>query len=248
MEHGFGVNQISSVIEMKIAFFGDSITQGFPGASYISALADKLPGHNLLNYGKGGDTVISLYRRLQKTSLENPFDFSVLWVGVNDIFVKTSWTFPILKTLRGQPWVKDHREFKACYKMLLEFIYGKSSRVITISPLFIGEDLNNIWNQELNDLGKIIEDITGELNQAAFIDLQAVFLPLLESKKVSPYVPKNVTKLLLSLFFRRSDWEIEEQAAKRKLHYTIDGVHLNADGAEIVADKIAKKIRGTSSA
>jgi lysophospholipase L1-like esterase len=52
-----------------------------------------------------------------------------------------------------------------------------------------------------------------------------------------------VTKLLLSLFFRKSVREIEEQAAKRKLHYTIDGVHLNAAGAEIVAEEIAKKIR-----
>lgn len=232
---------------MKIAFFGDSITEGFPGASYVSALANKLPEHNLFNYGKGGDTVISLYRRLQKTSLESPLDISVLWVGVNDVFVKTSWTFPILKTLRGQPWVKDHQEFKAYYKKLLEFIAGKSSRIITISPLFIGEDLNNIWNRKLNFLGEIIEEISGEFNQSTFIDLQKVFLPLLENKQVSPFVPKSVIKLLLSIFFRKSDHEIEEQAEKRKLNYTIDGVHLNAVGAEIVADEIAKKIRGDTS-
>lgn len=231
---------------MKIAFFGDSITQGFPGASYLTALAGKLPEHNLLNYGKGGDTVISLFRRLQKTSLESPFDFSVLWVGVNDVYVKTSWTFPILKTLRGQPWVKDHQEFKAYYKRLLEFLAGQSARVLTLSPLFIGEDLNNIWNRELYALGKIIEEVAREFNQSTFIDLQAVFLPLLESKKVSPYVPKSVTKLLLSLFFRKSVRKIEEQAAKRTLHYTIDGVHLNAAGAEIVSEKIAKKIEGDS--
>ena len=229
---------------MKIAFFGDSITQGFPGASYVSALADKLPEHNLLNYGKGGDTVISLFRRLRKISLGSPFDFSVLWVGVNDVYVKTSWTFPILKTLRGQPWVKDHKEFNAYYKRLLEFIAGKSVRLITISPLFIGEDLNNIWNQELNALGKIVKELTGAFKHSTFIDLQATFLPLLENKRISPYVPKSVIRLLLSLFFRKSVREIEEQAAKRKLHYTIDGVHLNAAGAEIVSEKIAKIIRG----
>jgi lysophospholipase L1-like esterase len=232
---------------MKIALFGDSITQGFPGASYVSALANKLPEHNLFNYGKGGDTVISLYRRLKTTSLESPFDISVLWVGVNDVYVKTSWRFPILKKLRGQPWIKDHHEFKAYYKKLLEFITGKSSRIITISPLFIGEDLSNIWNRELNDLGKIIEEVTGEFKHSAFIDLQTVFFPHLERKIVSPYVPKSVTKLILTLFFRRSYREIKEQAEKRKLHYTIDGVHLNAAGAEIVADEIAKKISGDSS-
>lgn len=228
---------------MKIAFFGDSLTEGFPGASYISILGKKLPGHNLYNYGKGGDTVISLYRRLQNTPLESPFDISVLWVGVNDIFVKTSWAFPILKNLRGQPWVKDQPEFKANYKKLMEYIIGKSSHIITISPLFIGEDLNSIWNQKLNDLSKIIEAITREFKQSTFIDLQAVFSPLLENKKISPFIPKSVTKLLLSLFFRRSDRKTEGLTAKRKLHYTIDGVHLNDTGAEIVADEIAQKIR-----
>jgi lysophospholipase L1-like esterase len=228
---------------MKIAFFGDSITQGFPGASYVSALANKLPNHNLFNYGKGGDTVISLYQRLKTTSLESPFDFSVLWVGVNDVFVKTSWTFPILKKLRGQPWVKDYKEFEDTYKKLMEFVTGKSSKVITLSPLFIGEDLNNIWNRKLNDISKIIEEICREFKQAAFIDLQQVFSLFLESKAVSPYVPNSITKLLFSLSFPRSKRKIAEEAEKRKFHYTIDGVHLNDAGAEIVADEIAKKIR-----
>lgn len=228
---------------MKIAFFGDSITEGFPGASYVSILEQKLTDHNLINYGKGGDTVLSLYQRLQTLSLESPLDISVLWVGVNDVFVKTSWTFPILKRIRKQPWVKNHLEFKTCYKELLEYIAGISSSVITISPLFIGEDLNNIWNRELNELGKIIEEITGEFKQATFIDLQSVFSPLLKSKKVSPFVPKSVTKLLFSIFFHKSGREPEEQAEKRKLNFTIDGVHLNAAGAEIVADKIAKIIK-----
>jgi len=232
---------------MKIAFFGDSITEGFPGASYVSILEKKLSGHSLINYGKGGDTVISLYRKLQNTSLESPFDISILWVGVNDVFVKTSRTFPILKTLRKQPWVKSHNEFEKYYKKLVEFISGKSSHVLTISPLFIGEDLNNIWNRKLNDIGRIIEEITSDYKNTTFIDLQAVFSPLLKNKLVSPYLPKSVSKLFLSIFFRKSDREIEEQAIKRKLHYTIDGVHLNAAGAEIAANEVMKKIEENSS-
>lgn len=47
-----------------IAFFGDSLTEGSPGVSYFDILKDKLPNENLLNFGKGGDTVISLYKRI----------------------------------------------------------------------------------------------------------------------------------------------------------------------------------------
>jgi hypothetical protein len=49
---------------MNIALYGDSLTEGRAGVSYINLLQPLLPGHELLNYGRGGDTVISLYHRI----------------------------------------------------------------------------------------------------------------------------------------------------------------------------------------
>ncbi|MEJ2664475.1 MAG: hypothetical protein P8107_10610, partial [Spirochaetia bacterium] len=64
-----------------IAFFGDSLTEGFPGVSFFKLLKEKLPGHILKNFGKGGDTVIGLYRRIRKLNIAAPFDISFLWIG-----------------------------------------------------------------------------------------------------------------------------------------------------------------------
>ena len=64
---------MQEIIRNKIAFFGDSLTEGIPGASYFQILKDRLPNENLINFGKGGDTVISLYRRVREldTNLEH---------------------------------------------------------------------------------------------------------------------------------------------------------------------------------
>ncbi|MEE8605369.1 MAG: SGNH/GDSL hydrolase family protein, partial [Candidatus Aminicenantaceae bacterium] len=84
---------------MKIAFMGDSLTEGVVGASYFDILQDTLSQHELLNYGKGGDTVISLFRRLSRMGFESNMDIGFLWIGANDVFVKTRWSFPLTKRL-----------------------------------------------------------------------------------------------------------------------------------------------------
>ncbi len=56
-ENGHNDNNHSEA--RSIAFWGDSLTEGFPGASYFEILKQQLPEDKLINYGKGGDTVIA---------------------------------------------------------------------------------------------------------------------------------------------------------------------------------------------
>src|SRR5690554_2811517 len=41
---------------IKIAFYGDSLTAGIPGVSYFNILRQRLPEHELLNFGQPDDT------------------------------------------------------------------------------------------------------------------------------------------------------------------------------------------------
>ena len=77
---------------MDIIFFGDSLTEGVPGASYYKILKEKLPEHNLVNCGKGGDTVNSLYNRIKKMNISKKYDIAFIWIGTNDVFKKASTT------------------------------------------------------------------------------------------------------------------------------------------------------------
>lgn len=229
---------------MKIAFFGDSLTEGFPGVSFIDLLKNKFPHHELLNYGKGGDTVISLFKRMEKISFPTPFDIAFLWVGVNDVFVKTSWSYPIIKTLRRQPWAKDRETFGNCYRNLLHFLLPKAKRLFTVSPLLIGEDLNNPWNRELEELGRIIAKISNEYESCFHIDLREVFKSRIESKSVSPYIPKSFLRILKDVTAFKTPEAIAAEVSRRGLYLTLDGIHLNRDGAALVAESFALAIKG----
>jgi len=226
----------------KIAFIGDSLTEGTVGASYFDILDKKLPQHEMLNWGKGGDTVISLFRRLREKNFKPPLDIGFLWIGVNDVFVKTSWFFPLTKRLRGQPWAKNHTQFQEYYRYLLELLQDKITHTFTLPPLLIGEDIDNAWNKELTVLSKIIQDLSVKYPKVEFVDLREHFFPHLASKSISPYVPKSVFRAILDALFVKSPEKLGKKALERGLQFTIDGVHLNKAGAEKVAAVLLEKI------
>jgi lysophospholipase L1-like esterase len=106
----------------------------------------------------------------------------------------------------------------------------------------IGEDIDNAWNKELTVLSKIIQDLSFSFPNVEFVNLREHFIPQLASKKISPYVPKSVFRVILDALFVNNPEELEIKATERGLHYTIDGIHLNKAGAEKVADVLLEKI------
>jgi lysophospholipase L1-like esterase len=227
---------------LKIAFIGDSLTEGVVGASYFDLLDKKLPQHELSNYGKGGDTVISLFRRLHEIDFKSPIDIGFLWIGVNDVFVKTSWFFPMRKRLRGQPWAKSHKQFQEYYRSLLALLQDNITHIFTLPPLLIGEDLDNAWNKEVTVLSQIIHDLSVSYPNVEFVDLREHFIPQLTTKNISPYIPKSFFRVIFDALFVKTPEELEKKATEKGLHFTIDGVHLSKAGAEKVADVLLEKI------
>jgi lysophospholipase L1-like esterase len=225
---------------MNIAFFGDSLTEGFPGSSYFKKLQNKLPYHSLHNFGRGGDTVISLLRRLRKTSCRESFDIGFLWVGVNDAFVDISWTYPILKRMRGQRWAGNLEAFRQHYLALIDFLSARTKHLFTVSPLFIGEDLGNPWNTELGRQAQIIKKLAQDRNNTEYVDLRKKFLPLVQNLTVSPFIPKSALRILWDVLKSKGGKAKRGKKSPQGLHFTIDGVHLNEKGAEIVADVFFK--------
>ena len=83
---------------MRIAFLGDSLTEGAPGASFFRILRKRLgagehPGADeLLNLGRAGDCVADLYARVQHRGLEE-VDLAFVWIGTNDAAIGewSSW-------------------------------------------------------------------------------------------------------------------------------------------------------------
>lgn len=69
---------------MKIIFFGDSLTEGSYGGSYVAAIRERHPDHEIINAGVGGDTVVNLAERLDGAVIDHAPDGVFVMVGGND--------------------------------------------------------------------------------------------------------------------------------------------------------------------
>lgn len=227
---------------MRIAFYGDSITAGIPGVSYVDMLRKRLSDHTLINYGKGGDTVISLYRRIVAQNLLAPVDLIVLWIGVNDVFVNVSRAYPMIKRLAQEPWANTPEEFARYYHLILDQLCPQAKKVVTVSPLLIGEDIQNRWNRDIDRLSDVIRELSASRQNVEYLDLRATATSRLGSKPISPYIPKSVIRIVLDAAMLTTPEQIDQKSADRGLHLTLDGVHLNSAGAELAAEAFLKII------
>ena len=227
---------------MKITFYGDSLTEGVPGVSFLRILETVLPQHELINRGRGGDTVQSLYHRMVRDRLDEPAELAFLWVGVNDVFSKLTVSHSLFKRIRGQGPADNLDAFRDTYDQALRLLSRKTPRVVAVSPLILGEDLSNDWNRELAELCAVIESISSGYPNVQYCDLRTRFIQVLSGKPVSDYVPKHLTVIARDAVLLRSDDRIDVVAAHRGLHLTLDGVHLNHAGALLAAATFRESI------
>lgn len=226
---------------MEIGFFGDSLTEGRIGASYLDLLQKKIPHHRLLNVGRGGETVISLHDRIK--DMEVTWDMAVVWIGVNDILVHVKWYFSFLKKMQKQPWFKNLEEFRRYYERILDRVGEGGRKVLTVSPLMIGENRGNPWNRLLEGLAGEIRKVSSDRNNVHFVDLRKVFFNQLSDKQTSGYYLRSAGRVALDYIFHPSTGDFNKLSAERGLVYTLDGIHLNTSGAQLAADIIGNEIR-----
>lgn len=227
---------------MRILLLGDSITAGTLGASYVNILRERLPEHEILEHGKSGDTVVSLHTRLSRMSIDTRFDITVVFIGVNDVFVRLALSYRLLNILRRQGWSKTPEQFEASYRKIINHIIHFSERIIIIPPLFLGEKPENQWNRALSALSEKCLILSDEFDNVCFLDVRDRMVEELLSKTVSTYLPNRMRQMGKDKLNLTTKEKIDSIAVKRGLHFTIDGVHLNTRGAAVVADALQHTI------
>ena len=200
---------------MRIAFIGDSLTHGTPGSSFLAILRDRLPEHQLINLGRGNDTIVSLYRRTSHMRFGGaPFDMAFLWVGVNDLDREGSWSFRIANVLRRQPRSRDLDDFRAHYRMTLELLCRNANRIVAVSPLLKGENIHNRWNRELEIYAGAIASLASHYEQVEYLDLRGCFYARLASEHVTDYLLESPFGVGLDILILRNDAQVDRKAAQ----------------------------------
>ena len=157
----------------KVIFFGDSITQmGVDKGGYITLIdsISKAEGQGerfeWMGAGIGGNKVYDLYLRLQKDVLDKKPDVVVIYIGVNDVWHKSSFGTGT-----------DADKFEKFYQAIIDQIKATGARIILCTPAVIGErtDFSNPQDGDLNAYSTIIRRIATN-NQLSLVDLRKAFL------------------------------------------------------------------------
>ena len=158
--------------KIKVLFFGDSITQaGVNPGGYIMRIdsMSKQQGINKYEFigaGIGGNKVYDLYLRLDKDVLAKNPDVVIIYVGVNDVWHKSS-----------SGTGTDADKFEKFYQAIIDKLKEKNMKIILCTPAAIGEktDFSNSQDGDLNEYSKIIRKLATN-NALPIIDLRKSFL------------------------------------------------------------------------
>jgi len=155
----------------KVIFFGDSITQaGVQPGGYISLMKTMLAQQGITDYelsgaGIGGNKVYDLYLRMPEDVIAQSPDIVVIWVGVNDVWHKSSYGTGT-----------DADKFEKFYRAIIKQLQANNIKVVLVTPATIGEknDYSNQQDGDLNKYSQIIRNIAKDSNLPV-CDLRSLF-------------------------------------------------------------------------
>ncbi|MEJ7766622.1 MAG: SGNH/GDSL hydrolase family protein [Chitinophagaceae bacterium] len=157
----------------RVIFFGDSITQaGVRPGGYITMMNELLEKkgsksqYELIGAGIGGNKVYDLFLRMEDDVLSKNPDVVVIYVGVNDVWHKSSYGTGT-----------DADKFQKFYEAIIKKLKEKNCKVVLCTPAVIGErtDFSNQQDGDLNKYAQIIRSIAQSSN-APLCDLRKAFL------------------------------------------------------------------------
>jgi lysophospholipase L1-like esterase len=226
-----------------IPVYGDSLVSGFPGYPFIRKLQQMNPDVRFLNRGRTGDTLFSFLNRIRFLPFA-PGETAVLFIGINDIYVRYAWQFKPVKCLNGQWWVRDWESYSRFYKRILDRITARYKRVIVIPPLFMGEDPASPASRDLDTVETIIRELIQGRPQVVYPEIRRQMMDQIrKAENPNPAIANSLFRLITDVFRTRDPEKADRLCASRGYLLTTDGVHLSGRGAELVAALITEAIQ-----
>lgn len=221
-----------------IACFGDSITQGQPGISYLKYLDKKV----YQNHGVGGDTLTGMIKRVKEYIVQSTCSHFIIEIGTNDIllpYLKNSSSLWENRTKdRNKVFIVDMAMFSDEYQKLIELLYNREISVISIPCL--GENINSELNKKVDEYNQAIMKICSK-KSIRYIDFNTWQKKNIREKENHYFISKNPNDIIWDTLMTSYLGQSERVSQKRNLDTTVDGVHLNSKGAKGLAELIIKE-------
>lgn len=219
---------------MRIVFLGDSLTWGGYGGSFVNEVAHLLPGHDIINAGVPGNTVLNLRDRLDSVFEHQP-DGVFVMVGGNDAVAYTqpaarAYYQNVQKVPNG---IVTPDLFAQTYRDLLTQLQTAHSLAwVGLAPI----EYNPLLVDTLALFNRRAAQTAAALN-IPVIDLAVHFAP-----RHLPDRPP-IDQAFINLIGKRaaSGWQdYESERARGGFTFTFDGMHLLPDAARQIAHLIVE--------
>lgn len=230
---------------------GDSLAGGLSHLSFPSYLARMLPGWSLSVSARGGDTLAGVGNRLKALLSHSHPDAVILEAGANDILLPYLekrgglWRRLVKRlTAGGNLPARDPSSFEALLAQILESLPGGSRSVILTTIPCLGEDPDS----QLNMAGERYNlAITEAASKRGFrlADTGKAFREVLSRlDDPSPYLMDDFASLFIDTLRALTPRAAYQLSGRRGLVLTLDGVHPNPLGAEILARTVVEAVTG----
>lgn len=213
---------------MRIVFFGDSLTWGQYGGNFVDEVKRLLPDHEIINAGRGGDTVINLLQRLDDDVLAHHPDGVFVMVGGNDAI---AYSQPLTRSYyrRRESGLPDGSTtldlFTQTYRELLTRL--QLAHIVT----WMGLEPNE-YNLETVAALKLFNAAAADIAQSMAVpvlDLMAAFPP----ENIHRRPELSLASIRLIGQRETEGWQDYEAERKREgYQFTFDGLHLTPEAAK----------------
>lgn len=219
---------------MKIVFFGDSLTWGGYGGNFVTEVQRLLPQHEFINAGHGGDTVVNLLERVERSVLAHEPDGVFVMIGGNDAISAS------------QPETRNY--YRRSKKILPDGVVDENRFNTAYRDLLTKLQLAHVlvWvGLEPNEYNPTVVAMHREYNQHAADIAQSMGIPVLDLMAALPGAPLKdrppLSMQTIRVIGERengvwSDYEAERD--REGYTFSFDGLHLTPDAAKEVAQHI----------
>lgn len=218
--------------------FGDSLTEGVIGASYVDILRAQLPAAiRVINAGINGDTTINLLRRFKRDIVPYHPDLVVILVGLNDLTTAYGWPSnrAYYRFIKRVSVALTPILFARAYQRLIAELRGHTNAQLALCTLTtVGERPDDTFQAYIDAYSTVVRALA-ERERLPLIDLRRVFqAALADDPRDGP--PYHIwTPLLDAAAIRLRGRSYAELGAQRGYRLLCDGAHLAEDGAALVA-------------
>jgi lysophospholipase L1-like esterase len=233
-----------------VVLMGDSITHGKIGVNYVEMIEGQLKGESIefINAGINSELAWNNLQRVDEVIKCNP-DIVTVLIGTNDANAAMAEdnmkSYVKRMKLAKNPDIGWYKE--SLISLLSELKKETKAKIALLSIPTIGEDVNHPAFIKSSEYSKIVQIVSKEAN-VTYLPLHERMVERLRENPVSAKYPYEkyligIFKGIINHYLLRKSWDELARNSGFSLH--VDYLHLNTDGARMIADLIGRFILST---